>query len=64
MPRFATALPGRLALLVVAFGTVVAAQPAPPAAAIDPALYQNMRWRNIGPLRGGRSIAASGVVFR
>jgi photosystem II stability/assembly factor-like uncharacterized protein len=31
---------------------------------IDPALYQSLRWRNIGPVRGGRSIAASGVRGR
>jgi photosystem II stability/assembly factor-like uncharacterized protein len=31
---------------------------------IDPALYQSLKWRNIGPDRGGRSIAASGVRGR
>ena len=29
---------------------------------IDPVLYQGMEWRNIGPFRGGRSVAATGVV--
>ncbi|MDE3154829.1 MAG: glycoside hydrolase [Acidobacteriota bacterium] len=28
---------------------------------IDPALYGAMRWRLIGPFRGGRTVAASGV---
>src|SRR5262245_57355135 len=28
---------------------------------IDPKLYQDMRWRSIGPHRGGRSTAAAGV---
>ncbi len=28
---------------------------------IDPALFQELTWRNIGPLRGGRTKAASGV---
>src|SRR5437763_13299177 len=28
----------------------------------DPVLVSSLRWRNIGPNRGGRSIAASGVV--
>ncbi|MFQ5674272.1 MAG: WD40/YVTN/BNR-like repeat-containing protein, partial [bacterium] len=27
----------------------------------DPALYQAMQWRNIGPFRGGRSTAVAGV---
>lgn len=30
----------------------------------DSALLRNYRWRNLGPGRGGRSIAASGVVGR
>ena len=30
----------------------------------DPALVSSLRWRNIGPNRGGRSIASSGVVKR
>jgi photosystem II stability/assembly factor-like uncharacterized protein len=28
---------------------------------VDPALYAAMRWRNIGPFRGGRTVAISGV---
>ena len=27
----------------------------------DPALYADMRWRMIGPFRGGRTVAASGI---
>lgn len=34
------------------------------AGAIDGRLFQSLQWRNIGPVRGGRSIAASGVVGR
>src|SRR5947208_2352147 len=30
----------------------------------DPVLVSSLRWRNIGPNRGGRSIASSGVVKR
>ena len=37
--------------------------PAAPAA-IDPALLKAYQWRNIGPARAGRSIAASGVKGR
>jgi photosystem II stability/assembly factor-like uncharacterized protein len=30
-------------------------------AAVDPALFQDLRWRLIGPFRGGRVLAVSGV---
>src|SRR3989440_9415306 len=30
----------------------------------DPSLFNSMRWRNIGPNRGGRSIASAGVAKR
>ena len=29
---------------------------------VDPALYQDMEWRSIGPFRGGRSVTSTGVV--
>ena len=46
-----------------------ASRPQPPSAALSPvtldsAFLKNFRWRNIGPDRGGRSIAASGVKGR
>ncbi len=46
-----------------------AGRPQPPSAALSPvtldsAFLKNFRWRNIGPDRGGRSIAASGVKGR
>jgi len=31
---------------------------------VDPSLYSGMRWRNVGPARGGRSIAAEGSDAR
>ncbi|GGD47996.1 VPS10 domain-containing protein [Muriicola marianensis] len=34
--------------------------PAPPA--VEDSLFQGLKWRNIGPFRGGRSVASSGVV--
>jgi photosystem II stability/assembly factor-like uncharacterized protein len=43
------------------------AEPAPPsppgntAAAVDPRLFSELKWRGIGPYRGGRALAASGV---
>jgi photosystem II stability/assembly factor-like uncharacterized protein len=30
-------------------------------AAVDPSLFRDLRWRNIGPFRGGRVLAVSGV---
>ena len=30
----------------------------------DPSLYSDMRWRAIGPFRGGRTVGAAGVVLR
>ena len=35
--------------------------PALAAADIDPALFQDLHWRSIGPFRGGRVLAATGV---
>ncbi len=29
--------------------------------AVDPALYAGLRWRNLGPFRGGRSVGVAGV---
>ena len=34
------------------------------AQSVDPKLYEGMRWREIGPFRGGRSNAVSGVKGR
>ncbi|MEO8217453.1 MAG: hypothetical protein ABI718_10275 [Acidobacteriota bacterium] len=31
-------------------------------AAVDPSLFQDLRWRLIGPFRGGRVLAVSGVI--
>ena len=41
-----------------------AAQPSPPASSIDPTVLKGFQWRSIGPARGGRSIAVSGVKGR
>jgi len=52
----------RSILLTLAFGMCafpVAAQPA--LTSIDPAGYADLQWRNVGPLRGGRSLAVTGV---
>lgn len=52
-------LPQKLAFgLFVIFSLVV---PASFAQHINPNLYQNMRWRMIGPFRGGRTVGAVGI---
>jgi photosystem II stability/assembly factor-like uncharacterized protein len=46
--------------LALAFGVVVFAQQPP----YDPGLYGGLKWRSIGPFRGGRVDAVSGVPGR
>jgi photosystem II stability/assembly factor-like uncharacterized protein len=46
---------GRIMLAMLLTAGTLAAQP------VDPKLYGEMRWRTIGPLRGGRTVAAVGV---
>ncbi len=46
---------------VLAALVLVALAGSAPAQQIDPALYKEMRWRSIGPFRGGRSVAVTGV---
>jgi len=43
-------------------GAAASIQPAAPS--IDPKLYAGLRWRSIGPARGGRSIAVAGSAAR
>ena len=47
-----------------AAGTAQQHVPAPEPVTLDSAFLSSYQWRNIGPGRGGRSIAASGVVGR
>jgi photosystem II stability/assembly factor-like uncharacterized protein len=63
-------LPSR-PLSALALATLLAALPDPPArkaparaAAIDSTVLAGYKWRNVGPDRGGRSIAATGVKGR
>ncbi|HST10468.1 MAG TPA: hypothetical protein VLL05_08815 [Terriglobales bacterium] len=35
--------------------------PALSAQSVNPELYQGMRWRMIGPFRGGRTVAITGI---
>ena len=49
---------------LVLTGSIGFAQAPPPASPIDPAFVNVYKWRNIGPNRGGRSIAVAGVKGR
>ena len=54
---------------LIALGLTMSPGPIAPqvnaqAPAIEPALLSSYRWRSIGPNRGGRSIAVSGVKGR
>jgi hypothetical protein len=53
------------ASLIVAVGSTAAAPlPAQPAATIDTAALKGLRTRLLGPYRGGRSTAVTGVPHR
>ena len=45
-------------LAVLAFAAPVTAAPKPP---VDPRLFESLRWREVGPYRGGRCAAVTGV---
>jgi len=46
---------------MIGLAVVLAALTQPPQApAVQPSMYQSMHWRFIGPLRGGRTVAATG----
>jgi photosystem II stability/assembly factor-like uncharacterized protein len=64
--RSAGAVSAVLLALVVADADHVAARQNSPATAetVDPALFSGLRWRSIGPARGGRSIAVAGSNAR
>ena len=50
-----------VSLAIVSVSSPVVSQSAPPA---DPRLYAGLAWRNVGPFRGGRISAVSGVIGR
>src|SRR5512143_3068924 len=58
---------GKLAALCVALGLAApacgleASDPIQAAGPVDPALFSALRWRSIGPTRGGRVLAVAGV---
>jgi photosystem II stability/assembly factor-like uncharacterized protein len=57
--RWRTALAAVVAVLLISPTPVAAAPPT-----VDPSLYASLKWRNIGPPLGGRSIAVAGSVAR
>jgi len=50
-----------LSLFISIFGLLLLIPPAARAQGIGPSLYAGLRWRCIGPFRGGRALAAAGV---
>src|SRR5260370_1188631 len=59
-PESTSTMLARTTVLLVALGTF--AVPAPKRAPIAPGLLSGLVWRNLGPFRGGRISAVSGVV--
>jgi photosystem II stability/assembly factor-like uncharacterized protein len=59
MNRVLRVVIGVVALLLISATSAVAAAPT-----VDPSLYGSLKWRNIGPPLGGRSIAVAGSVAR
>src|SRR6201997_1528798 len=50
------------ALIFLSVSSIRAADPSPaPASQIDQKLFGGMKWRQIGPFRGGRALAIEGV---
>ncbi|HEY0760153.1 MAG TPA: glycoside hydrolase [Acidisarcina sp.] len=61
LPSLGTPALGTLALGILSLGIAVDAQQASPYAAVKPADFTDLKWRMIGPFRGGRTRAAAGV---
>src|SRR5262249_36530253 len=58
---FSSEEPVRLARYIPAFALFVVFSVPALAQQFNPNLYQEMRWRMIGPFRGGRTVAISGI---
>ena len=56
----------KLTRLLVVVGALASMIPvaAQQSASVDPSLYSGMRWRSVGPARGGRSLAVGGSEAR
>src|ERR1051326_755734 len=53
-----------VAAAILASSLTLAAQPSIGSGSFDPAYFRMLHWRNIGPNRGGRSIAVAGSSAR
>ncbi|HZW54255.1 MAG TPA: hypothetical protein VFF00_09480 [Candidatus Elarobacter sp.] len=61
LSRLAVFAIGSLFATGAALGATGASLHAQAVRAVDPSLYAGLRWRNLGPFRGGRAVAVSGV---
>src|SRR4051812_47405217 len=52
----------RIAAFFLVGSALILAAASSAAQAVDPSWYQDLRWRLIGPYRGGRTVGAAGVV--
>jgi photosystem II stability/assembly factor-like uncharacterized protein len=64
IPRTLFSVVGATAVAVTLWASGSPTTAAQTPAGVDPALYSGMRWRSVGPARGGRSIAVSGSDAR
>jgi photosystem II stability/assembly factor-like uncharacterized protein len=62
LPSLPMRSPLRLLLALALTGPALPAQPAPAAPPAADSLFAPVKWRAIGPFRGGRSVAVSGVI--
>ena len=60
-PMLSRRLLSPAALTLALVGSVAVSMPAQQAPQVSPNLFAEMRWRNIGPHRAGRTKAAAGV---
>ncbi|MBV8748757.1 MAG: hypothetical protein JO103_03480, partial [Candidatus Eremiobacteraeota bacterium] len=60
MPHLVRAAACAASLLLLFAGPSASA--APSGSTVDPALFAGLHWRNVGPFRGGRAVAVSGVA--
>lgn len=59
-----TSVAGMAGLVLSAWTVLVPVTSAQTPATVDPSLYSGMKWRSIGPARGGRAIATAGSDLR
>src|SRR5437867_10171439 len=60
--RFSALVGAFLVALILPASVRSAGSPTPTTVAVDEKLFDGMRWRQVGPFRGGRALAIEGVV--